>query len=373
MISPNDVVLHMATFLPRVTNRFSVLVTVSSSTVTAADVVTVNAPSHGLSVGDSLAISSGRIHNPITAAQLDSSGEKVVFTTRDDHDYIYLFEPNFPSEIILSGFTFSGYNTTHRIQGVPNRRNVIIDLPTGETLAPVLNGNEVAEEDRNLGIRGFHNVSSIIDADNFTIQINGVPPLSIGPITGLEVIRNIRVAAVADIDRAREIYTKQDPGMEVWAFVIMGDVDVSKDPHTLNDTTAGFTIQDFQLLRFMQNFSVVVFIPTVRDLSGSEAQNLAYKPIFNELTQVLYGYGFNDPDSTIQYVTVNNGHGGNAPYNSSWYEHVYDWQLPFAIDYADGVDLRADVAFRNIESTWDLNRDEAAQLILNINLDEEPL
>ena len=373
MIKPQDVVLHLGTYLPRVTDRFSVTLPVVQSEVISAQQISVESASHGLSAGTPLAISAGRVENPITAAQLGDSGQRVMFTTGEDHDFNSPSAPNIPNNVTLRGFTNPVYNTTHQIYNVPNRRNLIINLPTGETTAPTLNGNEVAEEDRNAGIKGFHTVTSVTDANNFVVQINNVPPLPVGPITGLEILTNVRVVSAADIQRAREIYTKQDPGQEIWAFVIMGDLDVSKDRHTLNDSTAGFTFQDMALLRFLQNFSVAVFIPTVQDLSGSAAQNLAYDDIYNSLVKVLYGFGFNDPDSAIQYVTVTTGHGSNPPYNASWYEHVYDWQLPFAVDFSDGFDEVVDVAFRDIESTWDVNRDAAAQMILNINLDEEPL
>lgn len=371
MITPNDIVLHLATYLPRVTNIFSVMPTVISSDVISENTIYINAANHGLTVDTPLAVTSGLLNNPIIDVQLKNIGAELVFTTQDDHDYTV--PPCITQYVELGGFTLSSvYDGKHELIGVPNRRNFSISLPANQFVAPVLNGNEVVKEDRNLGIKGYHTVTSVPDENSFLIQIDNVPPLPINYITELGLTQNVRIAAVSDIDRAREIYSRQNIDQGIWAFVIMGDVDVSKDRYTLNDATAGFTSQDNLLIRYLQNFSVVIFIPTVNDVSGSEAQNLAYGEIFDSLCKVLFGFGFNDPISKINYVTVSNGHGPN-PFNTSWYEHVYEWQLPAASNYEDGFGFTEDVAFRDIHSVWDINRDAAAQMVLNINLDEEPL
>lgn len=369
MITPNDIVLHLATYLPRVTEKFSVSPTVISSEVVSANTLSVNVIDHGFVAGTPLAITSGFLNNPIVAVQL--VGERLVFTTQEDHDYT---SPDFPIQYVeLNGFTLSSvYDGQHELVNVPNRRNFVISLPENQFVAPVLNGNEVAQEDRNTGIKGYRTVTAVADANNFSIQIDNVPPLPVNFITGLSITQNVRVAAASDIDRAREVYSRQNPDEYLWAFVIMGDVDVSKDRHTLNDATAGFTNQDLQLIRYLQNFSIVVFIPTINDVSGAKAQTLAYGEMFEILNKVLFGFGFNDSSSAINYVTVNNGHGPN-PFNTSWYEHVYEWQLPVAVDFEDGFGFTEDVAFRDIKSVWDINRDSAAQMVLDINLDEEPL
>ncbi len=372
MITPEDVVLHLGTYLPRVTDLFSITRTVTSAEVLSADTIQIVSSNHGLSVSDAIAISGGLVHTPITISQLEGTTQ-VKFTTNIDHDFTSpSVPPNFEVTATFAEFTNSLYNTIQTIQNVPNRRNLIIDLPSGETVAPTLNGNEYVIEDRNLGIKGFHTVTSVIDTNTFTVQILGIPDLPINPITNLTMLTNVRVTAAADIERARKIYTKQTTN-STWIFVIMGTVDISKDRHTLNDATAGFTAQDFQVLRFLQNFSTVVFVPTQDDVSGSAAQNLIYNDIFRDLNKVLFGYGFNDPDSVIPYVTVTDGHGPNSPYKTAWYEQVFNWQLPFATNFEAGFDQQPDVAFRDINSTWDNNSDTAAQLILNIDLDEDPL
>lgn len=369
MITPTEIIVHLQTYLPTVTTLFNDLKTVISASVTSVDIISVNIAAHGFSPGNNVVISGGTVENGITAAVLDTPEENVIFTTNYEHDFNAPPSPADPTYVILDGFTNPVYNTTHQLTGVPNRNKIQIALPSSETLAPTLNGNEIAIEDRSAGLKGFHQVATVPDVDNFTVQFTGIPDLPLGPVTGLKVLSELRATAVTDLERARELYTEQGSN-KLWAFLIMGDVATSRDRHTFNDAVAGFTAQDYNKLTLLHNFEIVVFIPISNDLTPVAAQDLAYNEIYTSLLGVLFGY--NNQSSKLNYVTVPVGHGGAEKDNKSWYEHVYDWELPIVVDSDDGYYEGRHVAARDINAIFDLFGDAEAQLEANINLDEEP-
>ena len=125
-----------------------------------------------------------------------------------------------------------------------------------------------------------------------------------------------------------------------------------------------------KLLRMLRNFSTVVFLPTSDDLSGAYAQDLAYSSIYASLLSSLFGFA--DTNQVIQYGAVPTGD-GPAEYNTAYYAHTYDWQLPGSITYQDGFLQYPDVAFRDIVATFELFSDAEAEMIVEIDLDEEHL
>lgn len=363
MITPTNLVQHLMTYLPLYSDLFTSSMTISSATMGAGNILTVNATGHGKTVGKSVVLTAGTIRNPLTASLLD--GETVIFTTGSDHD---LIRPSLPLDdytLELDGFG-DDWDGGHIIIDVQNRRNFSINLPDGYFFAPVVDGSQYLMESIFTGVQ---TVATVPDADSFTIDLSSAPEYPTGTVDGLRIISGFRIAAAADFKRAQAAYSEHGAD-EIYLFVIMTDTDVSKDRHTLNDGVAGFTRQDEMLLRLMQLFSTVVFIPTTGEISGSVAQTLAHGSIFTALIGSLFGYSM--PGSLIQYKTVPVGH-GPGEYNTAYYTHVYEWQLPGVINFEDSFIEQSDVAFRDMVQTLQFFADEQAEMVSNINLDDEPL
>ena len=361
MITPSEITLHLKTYLPIFTDKFTDLMTVISASVDSSNILSVNVEAHGKNAGDQIALTAGTTRNILTVAALD--GDTVQFTTTSDHD---LTKPSLPLDdqtLTLVGFG-SVWDGEHDIIDVPNRRNFNIDLPSGETLAPTITGAEYLIESITANL---YTIATVPDVDNFTIDLSSLPPLPVGTVDGINIISGFRISAAADFKRAQAVYTEQT---KAYLFLIMTDTDVSKDRHTFNDGVASFTPQDLNKLIVLRNFSTVVFLPTGADLSGADAQDLAYGSISSSLLQALFSAPFST--GATKYVSVPSGD-GPAEYNTAYYAHTYDWQIPDTITYEDGFLPLNDVAFRDIAQTLRLFNDSEAEMTVNINLDEEEL
>lgn len=363
-VTPSIIVRHLKTYLPMFTSAFTETLIGALAVMGASNLLTVTSTDHGKAAGQYVVITNGLTHNPLASAVLDNGA--VRFTTGFQHDLTAPKNIDDPDSLILGGFG-SVWDGQHKIVDIPNRFDFVLDLPPGETLAPTLDGDQYLVDSIPLGA---FPIETVIDPDTFTIDLSIWPEQPQGNIFDLEIISGFRIAAAANFDRAKAAYSKQATG-EPYLFVIMTDTDVSKDRHTMNDAVAGLTAQDERLLRLLQSFSTTVFIPTTEDITGTSAQDFAYGTLVEALMASLFCSAI-ESDSIIRYLTVPVGN-GPGEYNSAYYVHVYDWQLPLVINYSDGFSIQPNAAFRDISQTLNAFGDDQAQMISNIDLDEDPV
>lgn len=367
MIEPNDIVLHLQSYLPAFSTLFSnqltATATVSGATVTVASVA------HGLSVGNTFVAAGGNFENAI-ASVVDNGDGTLRFETTDEHDLTEAKLFNDPTTLVLDGIG-APWDGAHVITAIPNRQFFEIAFPVGETVPPSI-VSAVLVEDRAAGIIGLQTVDTVPDDDTFTFEVANVPDFPTGAIQNLTITSTVRIAGAENIERAERFYTGQATNV-AWLFVIMTDADVSKDRNSLNDGVATYTAQNFGKQTILQNFSLVAVLPTDDgDQAGQLAANKFYGEIYRALVSTMYGFAFNDIDTAIRYKAVTNGHGPGR-HTTAYSMHVYDWQVPTVISFENGFLLEPDVAFRDITSTWFNNSDEEAEMDLNIDLDDEPL
>lgn len=373
MISPDDIVLHLQAYLPAFTSDFNEQI-IGTASVSSGSVI-VNATNHALTANSAVIARGVQYNNQLASVVINNDGS-TRFTTVTDHD---LTEPSFaddPKTLELTGLD-APWVGVHNIESVPNRRTFEIATPAGETVEPNIT-NAFLNERRSAGITGVQNVASIIDSNSFTFDApTDVPTLPNGSVSDITILKSVRVSGAADLVRATNLYTQYTNELmrsKPYLFVIMLDTDVSKDRHSLNDAQITATAQNTLKQTLLQNFAVLMFIPTSEDdVSGFRAQNKAYDEYFRALTATLLGFRFNDPDTQQNYVTAHTGNGPAGDYNSSYYIHAYNWQVASTITFDNGFKLQPNVAFRDIAHTWDINSDDMAQMSGRINLDEEPL
>lgn len=366
-LTPNEIVFHLQEFLPTFSDKFSTQITGTATAL--GTTVTVSAIAHGLSVSDPIVVSAGVFENLLIGAT-DTGDGTVRFETDQDHD---LTEPQqFADPTTLTLVDFGNvWDGVHEIDSVPNRKFFEIKFPSGETVPPALGTGKLLEP-RSAGIIGNQVVATVPDVDTFTFVVTNVPSLPTGDIPGFKASSSMRIWGASSIKRASQLYNREAAGKHA-LFVIMTDVTTSKDRSTGNDAIGAFTPQNFQKQTQLNNFATVVFIPTKDDIAGNDAQQEAFGDLYRALLQVLYGFQFEDSETTLTYVTVSVGHGAAEDNNNAYYVHVYDWQRPDVISAEQGFALSPDVAFRDMDATLKNFNDPEAELKGDVNLDDEPI
>ena len=364
-VTPSDILTHLKTYMPVVSDDFTD--TLVTTAVAEDSTVTFTSVAHGLTVGSSIGIAGSVFENSI-ASFTDNDDGTVRFSTTYEHDFTEAKDLEDPTTLTLSGFDDTLWNGIHTITSIPNRMTFEIDIPAGAPVPPGLTG-AIVLEDRSAGLIGVHTVATVTDADTFTVIFADVPPFPTGAVTSVKVISGYRIYSAANIVRAQQVITGMDIG-KLSMFLIMNDADISKDRHALNDAVSSDTSQNYGRQLMLQNFSIVIFFPTQDgDVSGGIAQSQAYGKTFKELYSAVAGHRVIDTSTPIQYLTVCNGH-GTGEYNSAYYIHVYDWQLPTILTFEDSVNTQPNVAFRDTN----LSLNQGGQLLnAEIDLDKEPL
>jgi hypothetical protein len=355
---PSEIILHLRLHLPRHTDLFTETLDVDTATITDHSKITVitNTP-HGLTTGNVVVVSSGILHNSIVSANEIVGTNFVRFTLADTHDFTTTNSDGEPQTVSLRGFSEQGWNTEHEIVLVEDVDSFAVEIPVGVTIPVVLTGNEIALENRSDGVIGNWAIEEISSTE-FNITITNAPSLPFHQLQPIDkqienfnVFAKSRIVVAADITRAEAMYTKVQNSQQAWLFLIMMSHDISRDRNTFNDSIATFTDQDEMLLLTIQNFSTAVFLDTSNSLSGAAAHEVVYGDLYEALNKTLFGYRSPIADFS-RFLTVAAGHGPGT-YNTSYYTHVYDWQLSQYINRDFGFSDTRDVAFRYI--SYDLH------------------
>ena len=371
MITPRDIVLHIAEYLPRISDLFCDTLDIDTAVISGNYTITVTtSTAHGLVPGSPIIFTGGKTQNVISTAEDDVPDETVLIEFSDVHDFTTPNTAIGTEPLLCTGFNEAEWNTTLEIVDVPTDQSVIVNYPPGATGPPTFT-TAIGYEERPLSIFGTQSVAAVPSTTQFTVLLDStsVPGLPNGAILNATATTGIRCAAVDSVDRADKIYAKQS-GNKLWLFVIMTDLDISKDRHTYNDGIASFSSQDTMRLRALQNFSTVVYFRSADKISGATAQELAYGTIFLDLLQVLYGFsGFTKDTDASEFATVVAGHGAGTS-NVAYYTEVYDWQCPVDISFDNGFNFYEDVAFRHLDGSFGMfTTDNLEQLTLAFDID----
>ena len=355
-----DVTRQLQLLLPKYTDLFSDVLDISGIVATASEATITTSKIHELSTGNAVVLSDVGTDTSIVGVAQD--GLIFTFTTGTDHD-LTLDDPDHENAT-LDGFTDSAWNDSFSITDVPNRRT--FKVQSTNTL-PVLNGNEILQEVRSDGVNGRYKVT-VTNPTEFTIDGTFLA----SNYSGGKVSTKIRVAGSASLKRAIAQYTEQNLSA-AWAFVVMADVQVSKDRNTKNDSDASMPTGIEMRQRAMDGFEIFIFQNTTEDIAATDAIDIARHDLMLPLLKSVYGARFDSGlsgDTDFRTVFVSHGF---MNYSNSVLIYSYQFQALYDLTDDDTVEPLDTRAYRDIALTLSRGDDDTTDMTVTVDLDDEQL
>lgn len=359
----SDIVNQLRGVLPKYTDYFSTVISVSDITSVGGIATLVTTTPHNLTDGFNIVLRDVVTETPINSVSQD--GILFTFTTAADHDLTLGWPEH--EYINLSGFTDPNWNSSFRLIRVPNRRTFCVQSTDP---IPVLNSSEVLEEVRADGVNGRYSVTVI---DPTTIGISG--GFMDGNFHGGKISVAQRISGAVHEQRALEQYTEQGLS-DLWMFVVMSNASVSKDRHTFSDATSTKTTGTDMRLRLIDGFSLFLFKNTSDDITAIEAIDIFRHDLLTPILRSVNGIRF--PTGLARhgdFRCIFTGH-NFFEYNRAVTIYQYDFEVVMDLTGDDTVAPQDTMAFRDIDysllsylgssDTEDMN-------VTPVNLDEEPL
>jgi len=365
-----DIIKQLRAVLPTVTDYFTGSSAVSSLTRSGATVTATTSANHGLVSNNYVTITGA--YEPNTISSLTRSGDTATATTAADHDLteigtgqanIYPF-----NRATVSGATETDYNGTFNVVSANNRREFSYTVDNAPTTPAT--GTPVLLQDT--GYSGRHQVT-VTGLKTFTYTITETPT---SPAQGTILAKKeARVSGAVDLSRAFRGYTEQCAD-EMWCFVIVGDVSVSKDRATLSDSVQTISSQDEFRQRLIEPFSVFVFIPATSSISARPERDMAEDIrayIYQSLLGVTLPSSLND--AGFSQVSATGDRYVQQTANDAIYIHEFMFERVVDVTYEDTALPDSTVAFRdfNFDAVIDFGIEGTGDLDADIDLDDSPL
>jgi hypothetical protein len=356
-----DVVNQFRLVLPQYTDKFSTRLDPISISASGGSATIETSSPHGVNTNDGVTLSLVESKTSILSVSQDG----FIFTfTSDEHDLTYKDPDHLYAK--FDGFTDPLWNDSFEITAVPNRQTFKVK---SNNIIPVLTGNEVLLEIRVDGIGGKYSATKISDTE---FSISG--DFQDGEYINGFVDSEVRVAGIVNVDRLIELYTKQSDRDDLWGYVMMHDVLVSKDRSTHTDATATFPASDSMRMRLIDGFDFYIVVKTSNEISANRAIDLCRHELFLPIMKTVYGVKFDTGlSSGSDYKTIFTQQqiaSGEFGYKKAYYAHAYSFETHMDLTDEDSVDPRNTRAFRDIDYTLNVYNQE---MTAKINLDDEPL
>lgn len=334
----SDIVNQLRGVLPKYTDRFSTVLSVSSIVAAGGTATITTTTDHGLTSGANIVLRRVQSRTAINSATQD--GLVFTFTTSTDHDLTLDWPEH--ENVELQGFTDPLWNGSFKLVSVSNRRTFSVQSTNA---LPVLNAGEVLLEIRRDGVNGRYS-ANVIDA--VTFSVGGV--FDDGNYTGGVVSTAQRIAGSVTEDRAIEQYTAQNIN-DLWMFVVMGQATVSKSRSSYSDATAGIGAGNDIRMRLIDGFSLFVIVNTADEISGTGAVDLCRHELLLPILKSVNGMKF-DTGLTLSgdIRTIFLGH-AVYDYNQAILIYQYDFEVSMDISNDDSVQPEDTRAFRDIDYT----------------------
>jgi len=376
MVKAEDIIKQLHAVLPTETNLFSDDISVTSLTRAGGTVTVVTATAHGLTTGDEANIVGAQA--PINITSLTQVDGVATAVTDQDHD---LTEGWFKT-VDITGANEGDYNGTKNLIGggkvgsgsIPNRQTFKFTVDSGATTPATGTITLVDATTDDIPIipwtgatayNGRHTVT-VIDPTTFTYPTT----TTLGsPAQGTIILRkDVRVSGAVSVEKAIDSYTRHNDN-QLWGYVVLGNVFVSKDRKVATDATETTSAGDEFRQRLIMPFSVHVITPTKNDINGRAARD-QMEDVFKALLKSILRVKF---DSVLVEKPIYNvtaiGHQFTG-FFEAYYLHEFQFETVTDITLGDTVDEQFTRAFRDIDV---IIENDTEDLEARVNLDDEPL
>lgn len=354
-----DVINQLKTVLPKYfPGRIADSLDVSSLTVSLGVATLTTSTPHNLKAGREVVLSAVKTHTAIE--NVTKAGNVATITTAVAHDLTPLWPQH--ETITLAGFDQGEWNTEFEIVSVLSRFSfkvrTTLDVP--ETLT----GNEYLLETRNDGVNGKHLITQITGR---TLKFSGIT--LDGTYSGGIVQAGVRIGGAVTLDHALQQYTEQGLS-DLWCFVVMDDLNVSRDRTSFSDAVASKTASDDMRLRLIDGFQIVLVKNVTSDAGAVVAVDLFRHDMLAPILKSVYGVMFETGLSGgTDFRTVITG-ANFVSYNLATFAYAYKFQVVMDVTNEDAAENEDSMAFRTIEYSEILSdNEEVPDLTVEIELD----
>lgn len=331
--------------LPKFTDDFSTILSVSSLTRSGATITCTTSSSHNLSTNSYLTIRGAK--EPITLSGITFSNGIATATSLTDHKLSdpSLYSPeNLPLYVEISGAT--GFNGTWELVSVPT--SLVFTFKVSGSPSNVSGGFLLLEDQD--GYNGYKQIT-VTSATTFTYSTTGTMQ---SPAQGtIEVSCLTRIDYAATPQRIQEYYSANYNGTsQTWAFVVMGQNQAFRDDTVVGDSSSAKRTNESYWYTMQQAFRVYVVIPSKNSTLGGDIADTAksyLQPMIKTLANYIFPSDFNE-EQTQPCAFVNDE---EDDYIKATYTHRFDFSVQSIVQTIDTANFSNGRPLQVIDGVFD--------------------
>lgn len=339
-----QVIAQLQNVLPRLTNLFSDELEITAISQKGGLAYITTELKHPFQTGNYVNISGVRIKNKLSS--LTRTGSKALAITEYPHDLTlgYQLTAN------ISGADQEEYNGDKQIVSVSGINQFEFMVP-GVPDSPAT-GDICLNELRLEGFNGWQKIT-VVDSNTFSYPLTLTLPELVPEVINAKCRYNLRISGHVSIEATIDSYTQRvknstSTDTRLWAYVVLENVDVSKNRNIETDTTDLSSAGDRYQQRLINRFSVFVFCPTTVNISALDARDLMENIaafMWASILRVKFPTGL----STYPWSqTTTLGHELSG-YNDAFLMHRFKFEAVSDLTLGDTTPPDANVAFREID------------------------
>ncbi len=361
-----DIIKLLVANLPRHTDSFSEQTAIDAITTTGSVATATVAAGHNLITDDLVTIVGAT--NDVAVDTLDRVETVATVVTLTDHD-ITLSARDIAGgvfdKITLSGFAESEFNGTFTLLSAPKRRIFTIQVADAGPVSGTGSGIAI-----DAAVNGYNQTVNVTVTSStvFTYPHGGSVVLDAG---GSPIFHSLwRISGAITAPRFLDESYEATPAGELWAVVVLGDVVASKQRENRADSAARFGGQSTYFRQELtQPFQIYVVQTLTDDLSGRQARDTLEQEVVPAIFKSVVGYDFDTFFTAGQSKRVTFEDHSVFAYDTAVYAHEFNFEMEVEIIAEDIVPLDQDVAFRDVELTFNFQTGTQSRTA-TVDLDE---